>query len=375
MSCRRWFVLTSGYCVLFLCSGFAFNVSILIPELLHTFGRSKAETSLVPAITAGIGYVAGTPWGKCVSRHGTRITGISGSLLVTLGLIFSFFATGIPYLIVTIGVFTGLGFSATFISATTSIGEYFNGKSKLMALSFLSFGAGCGGILIPFILNALIDEFGLRGSLLIMGGIMAHMVCLFCVCKPVSIGIPQTKENNSEHNSKQGSFSFTNSLKSLVANKVYILHVIAMCFTLPVVNSSKIFILDFLMTQGFNSQARIKLYMCLEVGTALGGMVPGLLKKYIPHTSVLLIPAFFTIVGTTVCAFLPTAETYIDHALLLVCLGLTLGVSITTVSMTTMKLVGLQSYTVGLGILMTLIGIGNSVGGPIAGTNELICVK
>ncbi|XP_033758330.1 monocarboxylate transporter 12-like [Pecten maximus] len=318
VSCRRWFVLASGYFVMFLITGFAFNVSILIPELLHTFERSKAETALVQAITAGMTYAA------------------------------------------------GLGFSATFISATTSIGEYFNGKSKLMALAFLSFGSGCGGIVIPFILNALMDEFGWRGSLLIMGGLMAHMVCLFAVCKPVSIGISQNKESNSEENSKQGSFSFTYSLKSLVANKVYILLVIAMCFTLPVVISSKIFILDFLMTQGFNSDAQMKLYLCLQMGTALGGMVPGLLKKYIPHTSVLSIPAFFTIVGTTVYAFLPTAETYAHHALLLVCLGLTLGVGITTVSMTTMKLVGLQSYTVGLGILMTLIGISNSIGGPIA---------
>ncbi|XP_033758097.1 monocarboxylate transporter 12-like [Pecten maximus] len=365
VSYRRWIVLTSGFFVIFLCHGFAFHLSVLFPELLRTFGRSKAETALVQSITAGLLFVAGTPWGKSVSRYGARITGITGSLLVTLGLVFSFFAKGIPDLIVTLGVVSGIGFSATFISASTSIGEYFEGKSKLTALAFLTFGSGCGGVIIPFMMKTLIDEYGWRGCLLITGGLMANMVCFFAVCKPVSVGISHIKANDFDENSKQN--NFTASLKSLVANKVYIVHVIAMCCTIPVINSSLTFMIDFLMTKGFDSETQVILYICLNVGVAFGGVLPGLLKKYIPHTSVLFIPAFFTLVGTTVYSFLPSAETYTHHVVLLVTLGVALGVSVTTVTMTTMKLVGLHDYTVGLGILMTLLGISNSIAGPIAG--------
>ncbi|OWF51554.1 Monocarboxylate transporter 12 [Mizuhopecten yessoensis] len=265
---------------------------------------------------------------------------------------------------------TGIGFSATIISAVTSVGEYFEGKSQLMALSFLTFGSGCGGILIPFLLHFLIEEFGWRGCLLFIGGLMANMTCFFAVCKPLSIGLQQTKANKLkkvDSETKPTEQVFTKSLRSLVTNKVYIAHVVAMCCTLPVINSSLIFIIDFLTTKGFDSKSAILMYLYLQIGSTLCGVVPGLCKKYIPHTSVLIIPACFTIIGSTATALLPHAKTYTQHVVLLVFLGMTLGVSVTTVSVTTVKIVGLQDYSAGLGVLMTMLGISGSISGPVAG--------
>ncbi|OWF51551.1 Monocarboxylate transporter 12 [Mizuhopecten yessoensis] len=266
---------------------------------------------------------------------------------------------------------TGIGFSATFISAVTSVGEYFEGKSKLMALSFLTFGSGCGGISIPFLLHFLIEEFGWRGCLLVIGGLMANMTCFFAVCKPLSIGLQQTTKANRlkkvDSETKPTEQGFTKSLRSLVTNKVYIAHVVAMCFTQPIINSSLIFIIDFLTTKGFDSETAILMYLYLQIGSTLCGVVPGLCKKYIPHTSVLIIPACFTIIGSTATALLLHAETYTQYVVLLVCLGITLGVSVTTVSVTTMKILGPHDYLAGLGVLMTMIGISGSISGPVAG--------
>ncbi|OWF51553.1 Monocarboxylate transporter 12 [Mizuhopecten yessoensis] len=365
---RRWFVLTSCYFVMFLSTGFPFNILILNPEFLRTFESNKAETALIQSITTGMLRIAGTFCWKAVARYGPRMTGIAGSLLVTLGLVFSFFAQSIPHLIVTLGLVSGIGFSATFISAVTSVGEYFEGKSQLMALSFLTFGSGCGGILIPFLLHFLIEEFGWRGCLLVIGGLMANMTCFFAVCKPLSI--QQTKANQLkkvDSETKPSEQGFTKSLRSLITNKVYIAHVVAMCCTLPVISSSLIFIIDFLTTKGFDSETAILMYLYLQIGSTLCGVVPGLCKRYIPHTSVLIIPACFTIIGSVATALLPHAETYIQCVVLLVCLGMTLGVSVTTVSVTTVKIVGLQDYSAGLGVLMTMLGISGSISGPIAG--------
>ncbi|XP_021351245.1 monocarboxylate transporter 12-like [Mizuhopecten yessoensis] len=230
---------------MFLSTGFPFNIFILNPEFLRTFESNKAETALIQSITTGMLHIAGTFCWKAVARYGPRMTGIAGSLLVTLGLVFSFFAESIPHLIMTLGLVSGIGFSATVISAVTSVGEYFEGKSKLLALSFLTFGSGCG--------------------------------------------------------------------------------------------------------------------------STLCGVIPGLCKKYIPHTSVLIIPACFTIIGSVATALLPHAETYVQYVVLLVCLGMTLGVSVTTVSVTTVKIVRLQDYSAGLGVLMTMLGISGSISGPSAG--------
>ncbi|XP_060068614.1 monocarboxylate transporter 14-like [Ylistrum balloti] len=171
--------------------GFVFNMSILISELMRTFGKQKSETALVQSITIGILYTAGAVSGKCLFRYGVRSTGIIGSILVSLGLILSFFANNIPHLIATIGVVS------VYISAVTSIGEYFEEDSKL-ALSFLTFGSGCGCMVIPFLFHRLIEEFGWRGSLLILGGLMANAICGFAICKPVKIGPPSTTHEPNE---------------------------------------------------------------------------------------------------------------------------------------------------------------------------------
>ncbi|OWF51552.1 Monocarboxylate transporter 12 [Mizuhopecten yessoensis] len=268
-----------------------------------------------------------------------------------------------------VSISTGIGFSATVISAVTSVGEYFEGKSKLLALSFLTFGSGCGGITMPFLLNSLVKEFGWRGCLLVIGGLMANMTCFFAVCKPLSI--QQTTKANKlkkvDCETKPTEQGFTKSLRSLVTNKVYIAHVVAMCCTLPVINSSLIFIIDFLTMKGFDSKTAILMYLYLQIGSTLCGVIPGLCKKYIPHTSVLIIPACFTIIGSVATALLPHAETYVQYVVLLVCLGMTLGVSVTTVSVTTVKIVRLQDYSAGLGVLMTMLGISGSISGPSAG--------
>ncbi|XP_069119148.1 monocarboxylate transporter 6-like [Argopecten irradians] len=249
-SFRRWLVLATGFFVMFLATGFAFNLAVLIPELFSSYGKSKAETALVQSITAGMLNIGGTPCGKSVSKYGARVTGIAGSLLVTIGLVCSFFSTRIPHLVVTLGIISGFGFSAVFVSSLTSVGEYFEDKSKLMALAFITFGSGCGGILVPFILDMLINEYGWKGSLLLMGGLMTHMICFFAVCKPIMIGISTTQDSENETSSHR---PFVNSLKSLVTNAVYIIHVIRVCFTIPAINSSKIFIIDYLNTNGFKS--------------------------------------------------------------------------------------------------------------------------
>ncbi|XP_060074644.1 monocarboxylate transporter 14-like, partial [Ylistrum balloti] len=164
-------------------------MSVLNSELLRSFGKSKAETALVQSTTVGVLSLGGAMSGKFVAEYGARITGITASAIVTLGMVLSFFATNIPYLITTLGLVSGMGFSASVISALTSVGEYFEENARLMALSFVSFGTGCGAIVVPYILQYLIAEFGWRGCLLIIGGLLANMACCFGICKPLSVGI------------------------------------------------------------------------------------------------------------------------------------------------------------------------------------------
>lgn len=201
---------------------------------------------------------------------------------------------------------------------------------------------------------------------------MANMIPFFALCKPVSMQEPSPKlpceseKGDSKAAYQPESDGFMKTLKTLALNKSNIAFVLAMCCTLPVINSALIFLLDFLQTQGFDSKTALVLYFCLQVANMVCQLVPGLCKQ-VPHTSVLTIPAFFTAIGTVACVLLPNAETYTQHVILLIGLGMTLGTSIATIPMATLKVVGLKDYSAGLGTVITLIGIGNVCAGPLSG--------
>ncbi|XP_069120933.1 monocarboxylate transporter 12-like [Argopecten irradians] len=317
--------------------------------------------------------------------------GICAGVLASAGLILSFFATSIAYLIATIGVVTGFGLSLAYVSITTSVGEYFTGKARFVALSFVASGSGCGAMVFPFLLDTLIQTYGWRGCLLIVGGLMGNMVVFFAVCRPRLLQksellvteeiYQQTQhnqqtiykfENRNSETSGSESFipkcqhSFIEKLKLLTSNHPYIVFILAMCLTLPAYDSTLIYLLEYLKTKSFSVHEALLLYFFMNVGNTSGRLLPGMCK-HIPHMSVLVIPALFTSLSCLSIFCLLEATTYYQHVFLMCSFGISMGGNVTTMSMTTMKLVGLENYSVGVGILMTLVGLCCTCSGAISG--------
>ncbi|XP_033758475.1 monocarboxylate transporter 4-like [Pecten maximus] len=121
ISVRKWIVLAACFFNMLFCAGFPFNMSVLNVELLRVFAESKAQTALVQSVTTGTLNIAGFISGQCVNKYGVRKIGMCGGLLAFLGLTSSYFATGIPYLIVSMGVVTGFGLSLSFVSSVTAV--------------------------------------------------------------------------------------------------------------------------------------------------------------------------------------------------------------------------------------------------------------
>ncbi|XP_069106288.1 monocarboxylate transporter 9-like [Argopecten irradians] len=192
-STRKYTVFAVNFLTLFLCAGFSFNMSVLNLEFLRVFGESKAQTALVQAVTTGVADMAGFFCGQCLNKYGVRLTGMCGGLFIFLGLSASFFATSISFLVVSTGVVAGFGFSLTFGSCFTSVGEYFDGRSQLIAIAVIGIGAGCGSMFFPYFMAYLIEIYGWRGCILLVGGLMGNMIWFFAICTPRSVGV--SKQN------------------------------------------------------------------------------------------------------------------------------------------------------------------------------------
>ncbi|XP_060074787.1 monocarboxylate transporter 12-like [Ylistrum balloti] len=368
-------------------------MSVLNLKFLHVFGESKAQTALVQAVTTGVLDIAGIIGGAGVNKFGVRKIGMCGGLLVLLGLASSFFATSIPYLIVSIGGVSGFGFSLTFVSCLTSVGEHFNGQAKLVAISIIGVGAGCGSMVFPFLLNYLTEQYGWRGCILIVGGIMGQMVCFFAVCKPKLVGKPQRKlinileddknktsqlhhllQDGSGKNGNNANIigiprdqnAYTKKLKSLCVNTVFIIFIFGISLVISSCCASSIYMLDFLRTKGFDEHQTLLLYFYMNISTTVGRLIPGLCIL-VPHIDGLIVSAIFTCLSCVASVGLLEAASYYHHVMLMCLFGLAFGCSNTVLSMTTMELVGVDTYAVGMGILMPVIGVSNICAGAVSG--------
>ncbi|XP_060070125.1 monocarboxylate transporter 12-like [Ylistrum balloti] len=344
-------------------------MSVLNVEFLRVFGESKAKTALVQSVTTGTLNIAGFICGLCVDKYGVRKMGMCGGLLAFLSA--SFFATSIPYLIVTIGVVTGFGFSLAFVSGMKSVGEYFSGKAKLIAIAFTGTGSTCGAITLPFLLDFLINAYGWRGCLLIMTGLVGNIICFFSVCESLSnhrqinaktIRIYMT--GNSGSRNKQTTYQ--TKLKSLVRNCVFIMFTFGISLTLSAFGSALVYLVEFLQTKGYERHEALLLYTYMSVSNTFGRLLPGMCTL-IPQMKVLAISVIFTSMSTFSTACLPSATMYYQHVFLVCVFGMTIGCNDTCMSMTTMELVGLENYAVGLGILMTVAGLSCICAGTVFG--------
>ncbi|XP_062599469.1 monocarboxylate transporter 12-like, partial [Saccostrea cucullata] len=59
------------------------------------------------------------------------------------------------------------------LSAMLILGKYFE-KRRGMAYAVANFGAGIGGLVLPQLVTYLFNEYGLRGTLIIIGGLHLH---------------------------------------------------------------------------------------------------------------------------------------------------------------------------------------------------------
>ncbi|XP_070173680.1 uncharacterized protein [Littorina saxatilis] len=95
------------------------------------------------------------------------------------------------------------------------LGKYFD-RHLTLAQAIANTGVSAGGLLMPIVVRAILDEFSFPAGLLVIGGILCHMFILASLCRPVPQRAPRTivvQENsetneNAENHRKQGQSVF-----------------------------------------------------------------------------------------------------------------------------------------------------------------------
>ncbi|XP_045176440.2 monocarboxylate transporter 1-like isoform X2 [Mercenaria mercenaria] len=175
-SCHRWLIFITASLSMMLDIGFMFSFGTLYVNIMTTFHVGRSEAAMVQSILMAVRFGTGMISGAVVQRFGTLPAGVFGSCLATSGLVLSYFASSILILDISIGIILAFGSSCLYIASSISIGKHFSGEKRHILMSIQSAAGGLGGMIFPFVLKYLSDHFGLKGTLLIVGGIYLQIL-------------------------------------------------------------------------------------------------------------------------------------------------------------------------------------------------------
>ncbi|KAJ8258018.1 hypothetical protein GJAV_G00192250 [Gymnothorax javanicus] len=179
-----WAVVVGAFISIGFSYAFPKSITVFFKEIEVIFNASSSQVSWISSIMLAVMYGGGPISSILVNKFGSRPIMMLGGCLSGSGLVAASFCNTVEGLYFCIGVIGGLGLAFNLNPALTMIGKYFfkrrpiaNGIAMAGSPVFLS-------TLAP--LNSwLYDQFGWRGSFLILGGLLLNCCVAGSLMRPI----------------------------------------------------------------------------------------------------------------------------------------------------------------------------------------------
>ncbi|XP_059609274.1 monocarboxylate transporter 12 isoform X2 [Phlebotomus argentipes] len=157
---------------------------LLFSQQLHELGQSTTGVALVMNVNSIILNSSGFIIGPAIKTFSPRRVAIFGSLLTGVGLILSSQSRTLWQILISYGGIVGFGLGLLNPSTFMAVNSYFSRK-RGQAVGLALAGTGIGQMLMPQIVHFLLDEFGYRGAILIVGALAFHGIVGASLFQPV----------------------------------------------------------------------------------------------------------------------------------------------------------------------------------------------
>ncbi|XP_045448809.1 uncharacterized protein LOC123657277 [Melitaea cinxia] len=188
-----WVVVFASFLVNLIADGITFSFGVFFPHFLEYFGEGKGKTAWIAGIFMAMPLLSGPIASFLTDRYGCRRMTILGSILAALGFIISAFVDNMETLFLTFGIMAGFGLSLCYVAAVVIVAYYFE-KKRSLATGISVCGSGIGTFIFAPLTYILLDEYGWRGTTLILAGLFLNMA----VCGLLFRDLPWTATMNEE---------------------------------------------------------------------------------------------------------------------------------------------------------------------------------
>ncbi|XP_041362060.1 uncharacterized protein LOC121378030 [Gigantopelta aegis] len=172
----RYVVLISCSLVTFIVIGFAIGLGVIFVELVNLLGISRGQMASMQSLCLGLIFAGSLISSPLIRRFGTTLCCVIGGFMATVSVLAASFLNSIPGLITLVGAASGFSLSFCHLASYATIREVFwdrpgFGEAVIMA------GGGLGAFCIPMFNTFLLEEFGWRGTFLLLSGLLFN-ICL-----------------------------------------------------------------------------------------------------------------------------------------------------------------------------------------------------
>lgn len=188
-----WVVVFASFMVNLIADGITFSFGVFYPHFLEYFGEGKGKTAWIAGIFMAMPLLSGPIASFLTDRYGCRRVTIFGSILAAIGFVISAFVENMETLFFTFGIMAGFGLSLCYVAAVVIVAYYFD-KKRSLATGISVCGSGIGTFIFAPLTYVLLDEYGWRGTTLILAGLFLNMA----VCGLLFRDLPWTATMNEE---------------------------------------------------------------------------------------------------------------------------------------------------------------------------------
>lgn len=351
-----WVVVVGSFTIHLVILGSYYGFGVLFVAFLEEFPeRSRMEVALVGSICQGIFCFSGQPVGVFIRKYGERTSSYIGSLMFAVTFCCSSFITNFWFLYVTQGFLLGISFALSYVPCNVIVSKY-HLKNRALAIAFSVAGSGVGTFVMSPLTESLVTTIGWRWALRILG-----LGGGFLIFLSASTFIPISSAELS-----RASIIEPINTSSLIRLPAMVVMLVSMFFLGFGYATPYVLLVDFGEFAGMSPMDAAWLLSYTGIGSLIGRILSGILTNRKNANYALWFASQALIMGifSIIMALFRQEWYFIFYSFFY---GGLAGSIIALIPIILADIVGLQNLSVAFGLLMTVQGISQMSGPPIAG--------
>ena len=183
-SAYSWVVAAGAALQFVLVGGIHKSFGLVLGALVQEHGFTAAQVAVIPALYFAINFMVSPICGALCRRLSERYVAVLGGIGSLLGLALSGLTSNIYMLYITNGVVFGIGQGFANVPGMLMVSKYFV-KRRGLANAITAASAAIGGVFFPLMVQAMLEEYGLPGTYLLLAGIHLHTIISATLYRPM----------------------------------------------------------------------------------------------------------------------------------------------------------------------------------------------